>query len=74
MGNDLAFKSISFCIFEIAFSDAVFQMWAAFLYELTHGKPIKKFAGCITPDEVALTHHLFTASLESHKNESVVKL
>ncbi len=74
MGNDLAFKTITGGIFEIAFSDAVFQMWAAFLYELTHGKPIKKFAGCITPDEVALTHHLFTASLESHKNESVVKL
>jgi predicted dehydrogenase len=73
-GNDLAFKTITGGIFEIAFSDAVFQMWAAFLYELTHGKPLKKFAGCIRPEEVALTHHLFTASLESQKNASVVKL
>lgn len=74
MGNDLAFKTITGGIFEIAFSDAIFQMWAAFLYELTHGKPLGKFAACVTPDEVAFTHKLFTAALDSHKNESVVKL
>jgi predicted dehydrogenase len=74
MGNDLAFKTITGGIFEIAFSDAVFQMWAAFLYELANGKPLKKFAACVTPEEVALTHTLFTAALESQKNESVVKL
>ena len=74
MGNDTAFKTITGGIFEIAFSDAVFQMWAAFLHELVHGKPLKKFAGCVTPEEVALTHTLFTAALESHKNTSTVKI
>ncbi len=74
MGNDTAFKTITGGIFEIAFSDAIFQMWAAFLYEYTHGKPFKKFAACVTPDEVALTHKLFTAALESHKNTCTVKL
>jgi len=74
MGNDVAFKTITGGIFEIAFSDAIFQMWAAFLHELVHGKPLKKFAGCATPEEAALSHRLFTASLESHKNTSVVKV
>jgi predicted dehydrogenase len=74
MGNDTAFKTITGGIFEIAFSDVVFQMWAAFLHELVHGKPLKKFAACVTPEEVALTHTLFTAALESHKNTSTVKI
>ena len=46
-------------------------MWAGFLYELAHGKPLKKFAGCVTPDEVALSHRLFTAALESQEKDSV---
>jgi len=74
MGNDVAFKTITGGIFEIAFADVVFQMWAAFLYEFAHGKPLKKFAACITPDEVAMTHRLFTAALESQKNAAVVKV
>jgi len=67
MGQETAFKSITAGIFEFGFSDAVLQMWAAFLYELTEGKPPRKFAGCATPEEAALTHRLFTAALESHK-------
>jgi hypothetical protein len=31
-------------------------MWTAFLYELTHDKPLKKFAGCVTPQETRLHH------------------
>jgi predicted dehydrogenase len=74
MGNDVAFKTNTGGIFEIAFSDAIFQMWAAYLHELVHGKPLKKFAACTTPEEAALTHRLFTAALESQKNASVVKV
>jgi predicted dehydrogenase len=74
MGNDTAFKTITGGIFEIAFSDAIFQMWAAFMYELVHGKPLKKFAACVTPEEVAMTHTLFTAALVSQKNSSTVKI
>jgi len=43
-------------------------MWAAFLYDFRYGKPISKFAGCVTPEEVALSHKLFTAALESQNN------
>ena len=68
MGHETAFKSITGPIFEFGFSDAILQMWAAFLYELQHGKPPKIFAGCVTPEEVAYTHRLFTASLKSHAN------
>lgn len=74
MGHEVAFKSITGGIFQMGFSDSILQMWAAFLYELHHGKPLSRFAGCVTPDEVALSHKLFTAALESHQNQSVVWL
>jgi predicted dehydrogenase len=66
MGWDVAFEGITGGIFEFGFSDSIQQMWAAFLYELTEGKPKSRFASCVTPDEVALTHRLFTAALRSH--------
>ena len=65
MGHETAFKSITGGIFEFGFSDAILQMWAAFLYELEHGRPAR-FAACVTPEETALSHRLFTAALESH--------
>lgn len=72
MGMDTAYKSVTGGIFEFGFSDAIQQMWAGFCYELHHGKPITPFGGCVTPDEVALSHRLFTAALESQKQRSVV--
>ena len=66
MGHEMAFKSITGGIFEAGFSDSILQMWAAFLYELHHGKRIGTFAGCVTPQEVALSHKLFTAALKSN--------
>ena len=65
MGWTPTFKGITGGIFEFGFTDAIQQMWAAFLYELTEGKPKSRFAACVTPDEVALTHRLFTAALRS---------
>ena len=47
-------------------------MWAAFLYELEHGRALARFAGCVTPAETALSHRLFTAALESHAKGAVV--
>ena len=73
-GQETAFKTISGGIFTLSFSDALLQMWAAFLYELEYGKPLKKFAGCVTPEETALSHKLFTAALESQKRKSVVSI
>ncbi|MDH7600903.1 MAG: Gfo/Idh/MocA family oxidoreductase [Armatimonadota bacterium] len=74
MGHETAFKTITGSIFEFGFSDAVLQMWAAFLYELVHGKPLKKFAGCVTPEETALSHRLFTAALQSHREGKTVAI
>lgn len=74
MGHEVTFKSITGGIFEFGFSDAILQMWAAFLYELENGKAPCKFAGCVTPQETALSHRLFTAALESQRDSTTVAL
>ncbi len=74
MGMETAYPTITGGIFEFGFSDAVQQMWAAFLYELHNGRPISTFAGCVTPEEVALSHRLFTAALQSHQTAATVAL
>jgi predicted dehydrogenase len=73
MGHETRFKSITGGIFQFGFSDAILQMWGAFLLELKQ-QPIKKFAGCVRPDEALLSHHLFTAALASQKRNEVVCL
>ena len=73
-GYEPAFKGITGAIFEFGFSDSILQMWAAFLHELVHGQPLKKFAGCVTPAETALSHRLFTAALESQRQGITVAL
>jgi len=74
MGHETAFKTITGSIFEFGFPDAILQMWAGFLYELVHGRPLKKFAGCVTPEETALSHRLFSAALLSNRSGSTVKV
>lgn len=74
VGHQSAFASITGGIFEFGFSDAILQMWAAFLYELEHGQPASRFAGCVTPEETALSHRLFTAALCSQAGSSVVEV
>jgi len=74
VAHDVAFASITGAIFEFGFSDALLQMWAAFLYELTEGKPLKRFAGCATPQETAISHRLFTAALESQETGQTVSV
>ena len=71
-GQETAFKSITGGVFEFGFSDAILQMWAAFVYEMTVGKPLSRFASCATPEEAAVSHRLFTAALESHDKSLVV--
>jgi predicted dehydrogenase len=70
-GHETAFKTITGPIFEFGFPDAILQMWAAFLHELVERQPLKRFAGCVTPEEAAQSHRLFTAALTSQKNQSV---
>ncbi|MGA2866592.1 MAG: Gfo/Idh/MocA family oxidoreductase [Verrucomicrobiota bacterium] len=70
-GHETAFQTITGPIFEFGFPDAILQMWAAFLHELVAGVPAKRFAGCPTLAEAALSHRLFTAALASQKNQTV---
>ena len=74
MGSDVPFESITHSIFQFGITDAILQMWAAFLYEFDNGKPLTKFAGCVRPDETTLWHRLFTAALVSHKKHSTITL
>ena len=74
MGQEVPFKSITHNIFQFGISDAILQMWAAFLYEFDNGKPLAPFAGCVRPDETFLWHRLFTAALESNENRSTILL
>jgi len=74
MGHEMTYKSITGGIFEAGFSDVILQMWAAFVHELVHGTSPTKFAGCVTPDEAALSHRLFTAALKSQKNGTTEKV
>jgi predicted dehydrogenase len=72
VGYEPAFPTITGPIFEFGFPDAILQMWAAFLYELEHGSPPSRFAGCATPQEAALSHRLFTAALESQETGKTI--
>ncbi len=74
IGYKVPFKTITGDIFEFGFSDALLQMWAAFLDELVNGSnPIGKFQ-CASPEEALMSHQLFTAALESNKNQSTVRI
>lgn len=60
------FPTITGGIFEFGFTDAVQQMWTAFVTELAGAKlPDAMLAQAATPEEANLSHRLFTAALES---------
>ena len=71
-GYEPAFATVTGPIFEFGFCDAILQMWAAYLNELHSGPPTRRFAGCVTPDEAALSHRLFTAALQSQETSQTV--
>lgn len=73
-GYEPAFPTITGAIFEFGFTDAILQMWAAFVHELMLGAPLRKFAACVTPEETAVSHALFTAALESQRTGRVVEV
>ena len=62
-GSQSVFPTVTGGIFEFGFSDAVLQMWAAFLAERA-GALGDRFA-CVTPDEALAAHRLFDAALRS---------
>ncbi len=71
VGYETAYPAITGAIFEFGFTDAIQQMWAAFCDEVAGHTP--KYQ-CATPKEVALSHALFTAALESQRDGSTVKV
>ena len=75
LGSQSAYPTITGAIFEFGFSDAILQMWAAFLDELAHGRDgMRQPFHCVTPEEAAATHRLFTAALESQREGSVAEV
>jgi predicted dehydrogenase len=72
LGSQSAYPTITGGIFEFGFTDAIQQMWAAFLDELAHGDDMRGPFRCATPEEAAATHRIFTAALESHARGAVV--
>jgi len=69
LGYTPIYPTITGSIFEFGFTDAILQMWAAFVDELSAGTP---GFGCATPEEAMLSHRLFTAALTSQREGSVV--
>jgi hypothetical protein len=50
-------------------------MWAAFLDELAHGRDgMRQPFHCVTPEEAAYTHDLFTAALRADAQRSVERV
>lgn len=69
LGCQAVYKTITGDIFEFGFSDAIVQMWAAFLDELVRGQaPF----GCVRPEETLAQHQIFTAALESQRTRKAV--
>jgi len=55
-------------IFEFGFTDAILQMWGAYMLELD-GKSVE--FGCFTPEETRMSHALQTAALRSHLYKTI---
>jgi predicted dehydrogenase len=69
-----AYPVVTAAVFEFGFSDAILQMWAAFCDELVHRGAMRQPLGCVTPEEAAQTHEIFTAALESQRTGRTVPL
>jgi len=75
LGSESAYPTITGAIFEFGFSDAILQMWAAYLDELAHGKDgMRQPFHCATPAEAAQTHQIFTAALQSQRDVATITI
>lgn len=63
LGYQSLFPAITGGIFEFGFTDAIQQMWAAYLDELAGGDA--KGFSCATPQEAAQHHAILTAALKA---------
>ncbi|MEO8907970.1 MAG: Gfo/Idh/MocA family oxidoreductase [Microbacteriaceae bacterium] len=71
-GSQSVWPTVTGGIFESGFSDAILQMWAAFLAERA-GELGGRF-GTATPSEAARTHDLYAAAVEAHETGDRVRL
>ncbi|TFG60856.1 MAG: Gfo/Idh/MocA family oxidoreductase, partial [Spirochaetales bacterium] len=55
-GHETVFPTVTAKIFEFGGPDHILQMWASFIHEFGHRKVPGTFAGCVTPEETALSH------------------
>jgi predicted dehydrogenase len=62
-GSQSAFPTVTGPIFEFGFSDAILQMWAAYLAE--RDGALGDRLGCVTPAEALASHELWDAALRS---------
>ena len=69
-GSQSVWPTVTGGIFETGFSDAILQMWAAYLAE-REGALGDRF-GCVTPEEAAFTHRIFDAALRSQSTGSSI--
>ena len=65
-GSQSVFPTVTGAIFEFGFSDAVLQMWAAFLAE--RDGALGQAFPCATPEEALEAHRLFDAALRSSRS------
>jgi predicted dehydrogenase len=72
IGSQSAFASTAGGIWEFGFSDAILQMWAAFLAEREGA--LGDRLGCVTPQEALTAHEIFHAAQESGASRSAVAL
>lgn len=70
VGSQSVWPTVTGGIFEFGFSDAILQMWAAFLAERA-GQLGDRF-GCVTPEEAWATHRIYDAALRSQREQAVV--
>lgn len=71
MGYKPMIPTITGGIFEFGFTDAILQMWAAFVCELCG---IDVEFGCVRPEETELSHKLLTAALRSYAEKRTVEI
>ncbi|TBL76403.1 Gfo/Idh/MocA family oxidoreductase [Paenibacillus thalictri] len=68
-----AYPTVTGSIFEFGFSDSLLQMWAAYCDELANGR-ISPVVRCVTPEQTAEAHRVFTAALISYREGRTVEL
>jgi predicted dehydrogenase len=71
MGSQGGWATVTGSIFETGFSDAILQMWAAFLAERVGA--LGNRLACATPDEALASHRIFAAALTSDETAQAVE-